>query len=299
VADVTGGLTKNRSRDILVDRVPYLRVANVYANELRLDDLAEIGCSPAEFDKTRLMNGDLLIVEGNGSIEQIRRVAVWRGEVEGCSHQNHIIRARPHDDLVSSYGLFWLLSPGGRKAVEGVASSSSGLHTLSISKVNGLPIPYCEPEEQAEIVRRIEAAFTWVDQVGADQARTSQLLPKLDAAILGKAFRGELVPQDPNDEPAEILLGRIREARPAESKKPRQRVTRDKAMIRDPKELLLRDSEGWPPKGLPFEEIAQRVQLPYDEMRDALFALLEGDAPRLRQVFDKDPGCMYLRRVSQ
>jgi type I restriction enzyme, S subunit len=227
MAGVTGGLTKNKTRDNIKSRALYLRVANVYANELRLDDVTEIGCTETELAKTLLLAGDLLIVEGNGSIEQVGRVALWNGEIDVCSHQNHIIRARPNPDLIPRYGLFWLLSPGGRSAIEGVASSSSGLHTLSITKVKGFPIPVCPWEEQAEIVRRIESAFGWLDRMAADHAAAARLIPKLDAAILSKAFRGALVPQDPNDEPASVLLDRIRAERVLKTK-PTRLISRPK-----------------------------------------------------------------------
>lgn len=213
IASVSGGLTKNAKRDALPTRVPYLRVANVYANELRLEDVAEIGCTEAERSKTTLRSGDLLIVEGNGSLEQIGRVALWNDSIPGCSHQNHIIRARPNPEVVPRYGLYWLLSPAGRSAIERVASSSAGLYTLSISKVESLPIPICDPSEQAEIVRRVESAFAWLDKLAAEYARAAALLPKLELALLAKAIRGELVTQDPNDEPASALLERIRSAR--------------------------------------------------------------------------------------
>jgi len=189
---VSGGLTKNSKREALPFKVPYLRVANVYANELRLDEISEIGCTPAELSKTRLQSGDLLIVEGNGSIDQIGRVAIWASEIEGCSHQNHIIRARMSAGFDPKYALFWLISPAGRHAIERVASSSSGLHTLSISKVSSLPFPICGMLEQQEIVRRIETAFAWLDRVAVEHANASRLLPRLDQAILAKAFRGEL-----------------------------------------------------------------------------------------------------------
>jgi len=203
-SSVGGGLTKNSKREALPLKVPYLRVANVYANELRLNEITEIGCTPAEFSKTRLGTGDLLIVEGNGSIDQIGRVAIWSSEIEGCSHQNHIIRARMNAGFDPKYALFWLISPAGRNAIERVASSSSGLHTLSISKVSSLPFPVCSSSEQQEIVRRIETAFVWLDRITAEHSSASRLLPRLDQAILANAFRGELVPQDPNDKPLEL-----------------------------------------------------------------------------------------------
>lgn len=192
VAEVAGGLTKNAQRGALPLKVPYLRVANVYANELRLDDVAEIGCTPGEYARSRLAPGDLLVVEGNGSIDQIGRVAMWNGEIDGCSHQNHLIRVRPGMSLVPQYALHWLLSPFGRAEIEQVASSSSGLHTLSISKVEGLAIPMCSVDEQREIVQRIDAAFARANGMAGETRRAGSLAARLDQAVLSRAFRGEL-----------------------------------------------------------------------------------------------------------
>lgn len=217
ISQVSGGLTKNAQRRELKKKVPYLRVANVYANELRLDEVKEIGCTDSELAKTQLQQGDLLVVEGNGSIEQIGRVAIWDGSITPCSHQNHIIRVRPNEQVISPYILFWMISPLGRQYIERVASSSSGLHTLSISKVSGLAIPVCSIDEQKEVVRHIEEAFTWLDTVLDEATAAMHLLDHLDEATLAKAFRGELVPQDPKDEPASVLLERIREARAEQS----------------------------------------------------------------------------------
>jgi type I restriction enzyme, S subunit len=236
VALVTGGLTKNPTRNAVPTRAPYLRVANVYANELRLDDVAEIGCTAAELAKTELSFGDLLIVEGNGSLDQIGRVALWRDELKGCSHQNHLIRARLNEEVIPQFALYWLLSPGARSAIERVAATTSGLYTLSITKIQGLPIPVCNLEEQAEIVRIIEIASVWLDRLTVEHARTARLLPKLDRAILAKAFRGELVPQDPSDEPASELLARMRAARSDQPTRKRVRKPRTDVMSRAPRE---------------------------------------------------------------
>jgi type I restriction enzyme S subunit len=64
--------------------------------------------------------------------------------------------------------------------------------------------------EQREIVRRVEELFTFADQLEARFAKAQAHVDKLTQSLLGKAFRGELVPQDPNDEPAAALLARIR-----------------------------------------------------------------------------------------
>jgi type I restriction enzyme S subunit len=213
IGQVTGGLTKNAARKSIPLQVSYLRVANVYANELRLSDISEIGCTEAEYRRTALQAGDLLVVEGNGSLDQIGRVALWNNEVPGCSHQNHIIRISLNEDVIPKFALFWLLSPGGRAAIEAVASSSSGLHTLSISKVCGLPIPVCSVLQQTEIVHRIESTFPWIDRIAADAAGAAKLIDHLNQAMLAKAFYGKLVPQDPMDEPASVLLKCIRAGR--------------------------------------------------------------------------------------
>lgn len=79
--------------------------------------------------------------------------------------------------------------------------------------------------EQTEIVRRVETLFAFADRLEARLQSAQTAAERLTPALLAKAFRGELVPQDPSDEPATELLRRLREARAAEapSKKPRGR----------------------------------------------------------------------------
>lgn len=217
VGAVTGGLTKNSKRETLSLKRPYLRVANVYANELRLDDVAEIGLTEAEYQKTVLVSGDLLIVEGNGSIDQIGRAAIWRGEVDGCCHQNHLIRWRAGHGALSPFVHLWLMSPEGRAQLVLAASSTTGLHTLSVSKVAGLQLAIPDLDEQAEIVRRVEILFGYADRLEAHLQAAQTAADRLTPALLAKAFRGELVPQDPNDEPASELLKRLAAARASEA----------------------------------------------------------------------------------
>ena len=229
ISDISGGLTKNQKRNSLPRKMKYLRVANVYADKILSDDVYKIGVTEGEAKKVALEVGDLLIVEGNGSIEQIGRVSVWEGELPVCGHQNHLIRARLATKFVPRFFLQFLLSPLGRDLIVKEASSTSGLHTLSISKVSNLIVPVASSAEESVVVVQIEEKLERIDraleEVDAQLAKSEAL----HQSILKKAFTGQLVPQDPNDEPASALLGRIKAEKTAHSDKtitPRKTQTR-------------------------------------------------------------------------
>ena len=80
---------------------------------------------------------------------------------------------------------------------------------LNLGLLRELPILLPPLPEQTEIVRRVEALFAFADRIEARLATAQKTAERLTTATLAKAFRGELVPQDPNDEPAAELLERI------------------------------------------------------------------------------------------
>lgn len=214
VGIVSGGLTKNQKRDEHALRRPYLRVANVYANRLDLTEVHQIGVGDSELDRVVLYKDDLLVVEGNGSVDQIGRVALWDGSVEGCVHQNHLIKVRCTAALPSLFVLVWCMSPLGRSYIRRVASSTAGLHTLSISKVQMLPVPIPTAGELTCILDRFAEMDSLVtSQRHALRAETRRAA-SLRQSVLRAAFSGQLVPQDLSDEPASALLERIAAERP-------------------------------------------------------------------------------------
>jgi type I restriction enzyme S subunit len=236
VGSVIGGLTKNSSREKLQLKLPYLRVGNVYADELRLEDIRTIGVNPGELDRALLKPNDLLIVEGNGSEDQVGRVALWSGEISPCVHQNHIIKVRVHPPTVAKYVLMWLLSPSGRVSIRQVASSTSGLHTLSLSKVGAIPIALPPPAEQARIVAEVEKRLSILENLSRLVQDNLRRADSLRHSILCHAFSGGLVTQDPDDEPAAILLERIRqEHETAAESQPRRRDRRPAAETEKPR----------------------------------------------------------------
>ena len=80
---------------------------------------------------------------------------------------------------------------------------------LSLDAIKALPIHLPPREEQVEIVRRVEKLFKLADSLEAKYAKAMERVQKIEQSVLAKAFRGELAPQGPNDEPAEELLKRI------------------------------------------------------------------------------------------
>ncbi|UGY11804.1 restriction endonuclease subunit S (plasmid) [Bradyrhizobium septentrionale] len=103
------------------------------------------------------------------------------------------------------------------------SKATAGQSNLTLEICRDLPIPLCSLAEQREIARRIQAAFAWIDRLATDAINACNLIEHLDQAILAKAFRGELVPQDANDEPASVLLERIKVDRRANAQPGPQR----------------------------------------------------------------------------
>lgn len=193
LGDVIGGLTKNPKRVRLPRKLPYLRVANVYANELRLDEIEEIGVEDSELEKLLVHKGDLLIVEGNGSPDQIGRLAIWDGSICPCVHQNHLIKVRLPRECISEWVVSWLMSVEGRQYVRDVASSTSGLYTLSVGKVAGLPVPLPPITEQYRIVAEVDRRISLVRETEAQVDVNLKRAERLRQSILSRAFSGGLI----------------------------------------------------------------------------------------------------------
>ena len=141
LAEVQGGLQVTSARKNLPLEVPYLRVANVYRGMLDLSEIKTIRATPAEVQRTTLMNNDLLVVEGHGNPNEIGRAALCNGNTEQCVHQNHLIRARFRRTKVEPiFASEYVNSPGGRQHLLRAGKSTSGLNTISVSNVRETPV---------------------------------------------------------------------------------------------------------------------------------------------------------------
>ena len=116
---------------------------------------------------------------------------------------------RPRKDLLhTTYLMYCLQSPYLQVQIE-AKSKATAQANIFLGAIKELVLPLPELQEQTEIVRRVEALFAYADRFETRHKAARAQVEKLTPAALAKAFRGELVPQDPNDEPASVLLARI------------------------------------------------------------------------------------------
>lgn len=188
VAEVQGGIQKQPKRRPTVNHYPFLRVANVLRGRLDLREVHEIELFDGELEKFRLCVGDLLVVEGNGSPDQIGRAAHWHGDIEDCVHQNHLIRVRPAAAIDSKYLTHYWNASRTTEYLRSIASSTSGLYVLTAAKVRGVRIPLPPLEEQRRIVAAVEEQFSRLDAGVAALGRVRQNLKRMRAAVLVDAF---------------------------------------------------------------------------------------------------------------
>ena len=284
VGDVQGGIQKQPSRKPRENSYSYLSVRNVMRNSIDLLELHKIELFGAEFERLKLEYHDLLIVEGNGSKSEIGRSALWRNEVPNCVHQNHIIRVR-FPRISSKYINFFVNSPIGVSSMMNLAYTTSGLYTLSVSKVKSTAFPMPSLSEQNRIVAEIEQRISVLQETETSLATNLLRAERLREMLLQQAFSGRLVAQEPAPESAAALLERIRavkQERAAQQKaNPRPRGTKmsspHSARVRRPLYDVLVEAgspltpedlftqAGFDPKA---DEFADAIEEFYRELRD-------------------------------
>ena len=210
---------------------PYLRNINVRWFSFGLEDIQEIRLADKEIIDLDVRFGDLLVCEGG----EPGRCAVWRREDSKYTFQKALHRVRTSKHLLADYLSFCLSNSANNGKLEQLFTGTTIKH-LTGASLKKFQILLPSREEQEEIVDRVESLFTLADHLEARLTAARKVVDRLTPALLAKAFRGELVSQDPSDEPASVLLDRIRAARQAEAGagKPSRRGRRQAAASPDP-----------------------------------------------------------------
>ncbi|QIE21897.1 restriction endonuclease subunit S [Xanthomonas oryzae] len=203
--------------------IPFLKVYNI------VDGIIEFEYRPqyiaanihqGSCRKSITIPGDVLM---NIVGPPLGKIAVVPQVVDEWNINQAITLFRPSESISSAWIHLVLLEGTNIRRVSQETKGSAGQVNISLSQCRDFVFPVPPTQIQDEIVRRVEQLFAYADQLEAKVAAAQQRIDALTQSLLAKAFRGELVPQDPTDEPASVLLERIRTQRAATPKPKRGR----------------------------------------------------------------------------
>lgn len=173
-----------------------------------------------------LKPGDILIQRAN-TLEYVGISAIYDGPSAEFIYPDLMIKVQANSKVLPRFLLYILQSNKVRHYFRSNATGTAGnMPKINQNNVLNAMVSWPMIEEQIEIVRRVEELFAYVDRIEARYQAARAQVDKLAPAILAKAFRGELVPQDPNDEPASVLLERIRASRAENTVTPKLKRSR-------------------------------------------------------------------------
>ncbi|MDA1052206.1 MAG: restriction endonuclease subunit S [Planctomycetota bacterium] len=190
------------------DGVPYIRGQDIENGRILIDQLLRTTSEiDAKHSRSSVASGDVLLC-----VIRHLKVALVPDGIDGVNLTQGTVRMRPSSIIDGSFLTQYLGGPLGQEWMKrrhfGLA-----MPRINVADARAVPVPIAPHEEQTEIVRQIDAAMLSWERITTETRMAVADLAQLDQSILAKAFRGELVPQDPNDEPASVLLERIRRER--------------------------------------------------------------------------------------
>lgn len=204
--------------------VPYIRVADFPNDELRISSIRTT--SPgidAQFKRSKLAPGDLLMsIRGT-----VGRMCVIPSELDSANITQDSARLSIQSTMNPDYVRYFLKSPGAQRRMD-AATKGVAVRGINIGDLRAVQVPVPERAEQDRIVTELNETLAGIQALERLCTSLAQRDDHLRSSTLNMAFRGELVPQDPNDEPASVLLERIRAERVAAG--PSSRRTRTKKL---------------------------------------------------------------------
>ncbi|MBV1816084.1 restriction endonuclease subunit S [Pseudomonas viridiflava] len=223
-ADICGFITKGTtpSKEKMTagqGDVPYIKVYNLtFSGSLDFSvdpTFVDFGTHSVDLKRSIVKPGDVLM---NIVGPPLGKVSIVPATYPEWNINQAIARFRAGDGISSGYLALCLRTEETLNHAASRAKATSGQLNLTLEICRQLPLRVPPKVEQTEIVHRVEQLFAFADQLEAKVVSAKSRIDHLTQSILAKAFRGELVPQDPNDEPASVLLERTRAQRAAQPK---------------------------------------------------------------------------------
>lgn len=195
--------------DYVKDGIVLLRIKDILGDLVSLDSPHRISNELSEQYKRTLLKGDEILISLVGTLG---RIALVPKSLEGANVHRNLGVVVPKQGVVSKFVFYLMKSPSIQEQIE-KSRTGANQPLLNLGDIKKFAVQLPEPSEQKEIVRLVDQYFAFADTIEAQVKKAQARVDNLTQSILAKAFRGELVEQDPNDEPADKLLERIAEAR--------------------------------------------------------------------------------------
>jgi type I restriction enzyme S subunit len=282
--------------DEIPDGVPCLRTSNVRWLRVDTQGMKRISSTlSAEYSRT-VLEGTEVLVNVRGTLGGVAAVTP---EMVGWNVSREVAVV-PVDAMKvhSTFLTYWIGSEASQRWLRGVEKGVAYIG-INIEDLRTLHVKLPSIDEQIEIVRRVEILFAFADRLETRLSNARKQTERLIPSLLAKAFRGELVPQDPNNEPASVLLERIRSRQVSQP----DRIKRITVERRIPMTTLTRESveiviSEFADDPFSFDDIRKKLHSGnYDEIKNILFVMLEDSDPLIRQVYDKeDKAIRFVRR---
>jgi type I restriction enzyme, S subunit len=275
--------------------IPFITISAISDGRLRVDSATRF-VPQTYFDALKIDKkpepGDVLFsVTGSVAIPVLVDVDV------PFIFQRHIAILKPNVSRIESKFLLYSLGTEDIKQQAMAVATGTAQLTIPLTGLRAFQIMLPTLEEQYEIVRRVETLFAYADRLETRYKNARAQVEQLTPMLLAKAFRGELVTQDPNDEPASVLIERIRsvrEAQPAQTK--RISTGKKTTMTKMTKESIKEAIHQLPKDKFSFDELRETFPGDYDSLKEIVFALLSEGEPSLTQVFDQEVQAMRFVR---
>ena len=205
--------------DYNYDGTGVLRIPNVIGGLIDTSDLKGACFGEDEKRIYSLRSGDVLMVRSNGSASIVGKCALVSEMDAQLLFAGYLIRLRSNPAvLLPDYLIALLSSHLLRTQIEQKAKSTSGVNNINSGEIQSVIIPLCNPDEQKLLIERLSAILSTIDDLHSEIGKQLIKANALRQSILKEAFSGRLVAQDPDDEPASVLLERIAAEKEARSR---------------------------------------------------------------------------------